>query len=68
MMAVNLGTLGPRDAAELVEYCNLRGGTHWSDERRKNGSTDPHGVSSGAWATRWTALGRQATARPLITR
>ena len=23
LMAVNLGTLGPRDAAELVEYCNL---------------------------------------------
>ena len=44
MMAVNLGTLGPREAAELVEYCNLRGGTYWSDERRKNGSTEPHGV------------------------
>ena len=37
MMAVNLGTLGPRDAAELVEYCNLPGGTHWSEARRLNG-------------------------------
>ena len=44
MMAVNLGTLGPRDAAELVEYCNLPGGTHWSEARRLNGGTDPHGV------------------------
>ena len=44
MMAVNLGTLGPRDAAELVEYCNLPGGTHWSDARRENGSRDPHDV------------------------
>ena len=44
LMAVNLGTLGPRDAAELVEYCNLPGGTHWSDARRENGSRDPHDV------------------------
>ncbi len=44
MMAVNLGTLGPRDAAELVEYCNLPGGTFWSDARRENGSRDPHDV------------------------
>ena len=44
MMAVNLGTLGPREAAELVEYCNLPGGTHWSNARRENGSVDPHGV------------------------
>ena len=44
MMAVNLGTLGPREAADLVEYCNLDGGTHWSDARRANGSADPHAV------------------------
>lgn len=44
MMAVNLGTLGPREAADLVEYCNLPGGTHWSDARRANGGADPHGV------------------------
>ena len=44
MMAVNLGTLGPREAAELVEYCNLPGGTHWSDARQRNGSPNPHGV------------------------
>lgn len=44
MMAVNLGTLGPREAAELVEYCNLPGGTFWSDARRQNVSSDPHGI------------------------
>lgn len=42
MMAVNLGTLGPREAAELVEYCNFPGGTHWSDARQRNGSAHPH--------------------------
>ena len=45
MMAVNLGTLGPREAAELVEYCNFPGGTYWSDTRRRNGSADPHGIN-----------------------
>ena len=44
MMAVNLGTLGPREAAELVEYCNFADGTFWSDARRRNGSAEPHGV------------------------
>ena len=43
-MAVNLGTLGPRDAADLVEYCNLVGDTLWSDARRRNGNPEPHGV------------------------
>ncbi len=44
MLAVNLGTLGPKEAAELVEYCNLPGGTYWSDMRRANGHPGPHGV------------------------
>ena len=44
LMAVNLGTLGPREAAELVEYCNLPGGTFWSDARRQYGSAEPLGV------------------------
>jgi len=44
MMAVNLGTRGIQAAADLVEYCNLPGGTHWSDLRRRNGHADPHGV------------------------
>lgn len=45
MMAVNLGTLGAREAAELVEYCNFPGGTYWSDARRRNGNSDPHRIN-----------------------
>jgi alpha-N-arabinofuranosidase len=44
MMAVNLGTRGIQEAADLVEYCNLPGGTHWSDLRRHHGRTEPYGV------------------------
>ncbi|MEX0760880.1 MAG: alpha-L-arabinofuranosidase C-terminal domain-containing protein [Dehalococcoidia bacterium] len=44
MLAVNLGTLGPAEAAALVEYCNLDTPTHWAQERRSNGSASPHNV------------------------
>ena len=44
MMAVNLGTRGPEEARNLVEYCNHPAGTYWSDLRRKNGADKPHGV------------------------
>jgi alpha-L-arabinofuranosidase len=44
MMAVNLGTRGVDAAAELVEYCNLPGGTAASDLRRKHGVSRPHDV------------------------
>jgi len=44
MMAVNLGTRGVRAAAELVEYCNLAGGTAASDLRRKHGVTQPYDI------------------------
>jgi alpha-N-arabinofuranosidase len=44
MMAVNLGTLGADAAAQLVEYCNLRGGTYWSDQRKAIGHAEPYGV------------------------
>ena len=44
MMAVNLGTRGVDAAIELLEYCNIAGGTERSDERRANGAEDPHGV------------------------
>jgi alpha-N-arabinofuranosidase len=44
MMAVNLGTLGTAAAGELVEYCNLPGGTHWSDRRRANGHANPYDI------------------------
>ncbi|SCK38676.1 alpha-N-arabinofuranosidase [Streptomyces sp. WMMB 322] len=44
MMAVNLGTRGIDAARALVEYCNIPGGTAWSDLRVKNGVREPHGV------------------------
>ena len=43
LMAVNLGTGTPKDAAELVDYCNTGEGTFWSDLRRSNGTEKPHG-------------------------
>ncbi len=39
-LVVNLGTRGPAAAADLVEYCNLPGGTTLSDLRRENGAQD----------------------------
>ena len=44
MMAVNLGTAGIVEAAQLVEYCNVPGGTYWSDQRRANGRDQAYGV------------------------
>ena len=44
MMAVNLGTRGIQAAADLVEYCNHAGGTHWSELRRRHGRSDPYRV------------------------
>jgi alpha-N-arabinofuranosidase len=44
MMAVNLGTRGPEDAKNLLEYCNLKGGTYYSDMRKKHGYETPHNI------------------------
>ena len=44
MMAVNLGTRGIQDALDLLEYCNIAGGTALSDQRRANGAQTPYGV------------------------
>ncbi|MEG3615781.1 alpha-N-arabinofuranosidase [Isoptericola haloaureus] len=45
MMAVNLGTRGVQEALDLLEYCNVPGGTAWSDLRRANGAEEPYRVS-----------------------
>ncbi len=37
MMAINLGTAGPEEARQLVEYCNHPGGTEYSDLRIAHG-------------------------------
>jgi alpha-N-arabinofuranosidase len=46
MQAVNLGTRGPADAANLVEYCNLNGGTFYSDLRIQNGFAQPFAIKT----------------------
>jgi alpha-L-arabinofuranosidase len=42
MMAVNLGTRGPDEARNLVEYCNHPSGSHYSDLRIAHGYKEPH--------------------------
>jgi len=44
MLAVNLGTRGPDEARNLVEYCNHKSGSFYSDMRVKNGYKEPHGI------------------------
>jgi alpha-N-arabinofuranosidase len=44
MMAVNLGTRGVQEALDLLEYCNVAGGTKLSDLRRANGAEEPYGI------------------------
>jgi alpha-L-arabinofuranosidase len=44
MMAVNLGTRGPEEARNLLEYCNHPGGSYWSDLRKSHGYDKPYGI------------------------
>ncbi len=44
VLAVNLGTRGVQEAADLVEYANHPGGTALSDLRRRHGAQDPYGI------------------------
>ena len=46
MMAVNLGTRGPEEARNLLEYCNFKGGTYYSDMRKTNGHAEPHNIKT----------------------
>ena len=43
-MAVNLGTRGPEEARQLVEYCNSETHTEYADRRRRNGFEKPFGI------------------------
>ncbi len=45
-MAVNLGTGGIDTARSLVEYCNHRGGSLYSDMRIANGYPEPHAIKT----------------------
>lgn len=44
MMAVNLGTRGPQEAKDLVEYCNADTDTFFANKRRENGFEKPFGI------------------------
>ena len=44
MLGVNLGTRGPDEAREYLEYCNHPGGTRLSDLRAAHGYKEPHAV------------------------
>lgn len=46
MMAVNMGTGTPKDAGEIIDYCNGKGGTYWSDLRKQHGVEEPHGFKT----------------------
>ncbi|MDE3180070.1 MAG: alpha-N-arabinofuranosidase [Acidobacteriota bacterium] len=44
LMGTNFGTEEPEMTAALLEYCNVPGGTKWSDLRREHGYEKPHNV------------------------
>ena len=44
MMAVNLGTKGPEEARNCVEYCNSTTDTYYANLRRQNGFVEPFGI------------------------
>ena len=46
VMAVNLGTRGPEDARNLVEYCNSVTDTDYANMRRKNGFEEPFNIKT----------------------
>ena len=46
MMAVNLGTRGIMEAKDLLEYCNVPGGTCFSELRKQHGYEKPHGIKT----------------------
>ena len=44
MYAINLGTRGPEQARDIVEYANHKGGSKFSDLRIANGRKDPFSI------------------------
>ena len=44
MYAINLGTRGPENARDIVEYANHKGGSKFSDMRIANGAQDPFDI------------------------
>ena len=46
IFAVNLGTKGIENAVSLVEYCNIKEGTYYSDLRREHGVSQPYHIKT----------------------
>lgn len=46
LMAINLGTRGVEEARNIVEYCNHKSGTYWSDLRVSHGIKEPHNIKT----------------------
>ncbi len=46
LMTVNLGTAGINEARNIVEYCNLPGGTAYAQRRKDNGYEAPHAIKT----------------------
>lgn len=46
MMAVNLGTRGPDEARNLIEYCNSTTNTYYANLRRENGFSEPFNIKT----------------------
>lgn len=44
VFAVNLGTKGIENAVSMTEYCNIEGGTLYSDLRKEHGVEKPYGI------------------------
>jgi len=59
MMAINLGTRGVQEALDILEYCNVPGGTLLSELRKEHGHDQPHRIRiwclgnemDGSWQT-----------------
>lgn len=45
-MAVNLGTRGPKEAQNLVEYCNADTDTYYANLRKQNGFIKPFAIKT----------------------
>ena len=46
LIGTNFGTAAPEMSAALVEYCNVPGGTKWSNLRRDHGYAQPHAIKT----------------------
>jgi len=65
MFGVNLGTRGPDEARQFLEYCNHPSGTTLSDLRKQHGFSKPHGIKlwylGNEMDAPWQICGKTAT-------